>query len=55
MSETNRECGVQYERPGGRERGDRIVDCDLRIGHEGPHEETETGSRWMDRVIEEAK
>lgn len=46
MSQVSRACGAQYERPGGRERGDRIVNCDLGIGHEGEHEETETGSRW---------
>jgi len=39
-------CGVEYTRPGGRQPGDRIVRCDLTRGHDGDHEETDTGSTW---------
>ncbi len=39
-------CGNQYERQGGRQRGDRIVCCDLLIGHPGDHEEIDTGNTW---------
>jgi hypothetical protein len=41
-------CGMRYVRPGGEERGDRIVRCTKSAGHDGDgwHEETETGSRW---------
>lgn len=32
-------CGAEYERAGGRLRGDRVVRCNLPFGHVGDHEE----------------
>lgn len=43
---SNPPCGAEYIRPGGRQRGDRIVRCDLPAGHTGAHEEIDTGSLW---------
>jgi hypothetical protein len=43
--ETGR-CDAQYERPGGRERGDRIVRCSMPKGHEGTHYEGATEAEW---------
>jgi hypothetical protein len=40
------QCPDQYERAGGRERGDRIVHCHLSVGHRGPHIELDTDSTW---------
>lgn len=42
-------CDIEYPRPGGRQRGDRIVRCDLPRGHHGDHCETDTGSMWHAR------
>jgi hypothetical protein len=42
----SRICAAEYQRPGGRQHGDRIVRCDLLTGHDGDHEETATGSTW---------
>lgn len=42
----NQRCRDEYERPGGREHGDRIVKCHLKPGHRGEHEEAETGITW---------
>lgn len=39
-------CGYEYIRPGGRQRGDRIVKCGLWASHDGPHEEDGTGNTW---------
>lgn len=39
-------CTAQYERPGGRQPGDRIVECALPAGHHGEHEEADTEVRW---------
>lgn len=45
---TGRECGATYERPSGRERGDRIIRCGLNAGHDSPHLELETAVAWVD-------
>jgi hypothetical protein len=42
-------CRSEYERPGGRNRGDRIVRCHLPDGHPGEHEEADTEATWTDR------
>jgi hypothetical protein len=39
-------CTARYERPGGRESGDRIVACHRPAGHPGDHEEADTGVTW---------
>lgn len=40
-------CGARYERPGGDERGDRIVRCNRGAGHAPEdHVEIATGNRW---------
>lgn len=39
-------CPARYERPGGREPGDRIVACHLQAGHPGEHEEADTEVTW---------
>jgi len=39
-------CGDQYERPGGREPGDRIVECGKLAGHKGEHQEEDTEVAW---------
>jgi hypothetical protein len=39
-------CLARYERPGGRERGDRIVRCHLSADHSGEHEEADTEVKW---------
>lgn len=44
MAET--ECRAQYQRPGGRQPGDRIVHCHLPAGHPGEHEEADTEVTW---------
>lgn len=44
--EETRRCRVEYERPGGREHGDRIVRCHLPAGHPGEHEEDGTEVTW---------
>lgn len=41
-------CPAQYQRPGGRELGDRIVECHLVDCHAGDHEEAGTGFAWSD-------
>lgn len=38
-------CDAQYE-PRRRERGQRLVLCDLARGHDGDHQETDTGHTW---------
>lgn len=43
-------CPARYERPGGREPGDRIVACHLQAGHSGEHEEADTEVTWVDDV-----
>lgn len=43
-------CGDQYGRHGGRQRGDRIVECDRPAGHDGLHEESATWSTWPDHA-----
>lgn len=43
-------CTSQYERPGGREQGDRVVECHLSAGHSGRHAEVGTGISWSDAV-----
>lgn len=45
-SETFRQCRAEYERPGGREHGDRIVRCGKVLGHLGDHEEVDGGATW---------
>lgn len=45
-SETFSECRAEYERRGGRERGDRIVRCGKALGHRGDHEEADGGATW---------
>jgi len=45
-STIDRRCGSEYTRPGGRERGDRIVRCHLAPGHPGEHEEADTEVTW---------
>lgn len=42
-------CTAQYERPGGRQPGDRIVRCHLQAGHPGEHEEDGTEVTWQDQ------
>jgi hypothetical protein len=39
-------CRSEYERAGGRNRGDRIVRCHLPDGHPGEHEEADTEIQW---------
>lgn len=39
-------CESEYKRPGGRQRGDRIVRCHLERGHSGHHEEADTEVTW---------
>lgn len=40
-------CGARYERPGGAERGDRIVRCSLPADHRDQnHQEEDTGAAW---------
>ena len=39
-------CGAQYTRPGGRQRGDRLVVCDRPAEHEDAHMETATETTW---------
>lgn len=46
MSDTFRQCRAEYERPGGREHGDRIVRCGKVLGHRGDHEEADGGATW---------
>ena len=46
MSDTSRQCRAEYERPGGREHGDRIVRCGKVLGHRGDHEEADGGATW---------
>lgn len=41
-------CRAEYERPGGRQHGDRIVRCHLLAGHPGEHEEANTEVTWID-------
>lgn len=41
-------CPATYERPGGRDRGDRIVRCHLPPGHPYEHEEDGTDVTWDD-------
>jgi hypothetical protein len=41
-------CPARWERPGGRQRGDRLVACHLQSGHEGEHEEEGTDVTWTD-------
>lgn len=43
-------CRAEYTPPGGRQRGDRLVLCDLPRGHDGEHEETDTEVRWISPV-----
>lgn len=43
---SNPVCGAEYVRAGGRQPGDRTVRCDLPAGHDGGHEDTDTGSMW---------
>ena len=45
-------CGIQYRRPGGPQPGDRIVRCQLDAGHEGDHEEVDTGSKWPSGIAD---
>lgn len=45
-SETFRQCHDEYERPGGRDRGDRIVRCGKVLDHLGDHEEVDGGATW---------
>jgi hypothetical protein len=42
-----RTCPNEYTRPGGRQRGDRIVRCHLPAGHTGEHEEADTERTWL--------
>lgn len=39
-------CLHQYERPGGRRHGDRVVECRQWAGHPDDHEEADTGFTW---------
>jgi len=41
-------CRAEYQRPGGRQHGDRIVRCHLLAGHSGEHMEANTGATWTD-------
>lgn len=43
---TVKQCNSQYERQGGRQPGDRIVECDRARNHDGNHRESLTGSWW---------
>jgi hypothetical protein len=45
------QCTAEYERPGGRQRGDRIVRCHLQAGHPGEHEEDGTDVTWIDTPV----
>lgn len=45
-------CTAQYQRPGGREPGDRAVDCHLPAGHLGAHQEADTEFAWNDPPAE---
>jgi hypothetical protein len=40
-------CPARYEREGGRDPGDRIVECHLEAGHPGEHEEEGTEVTWL--------
>lgn len=46
------ECRAQYQRPGGRQPGDRIVRCARPTGHDGAHEEPD-GAAWEDLPAEQ--
>lgn len=50
---TDRICPARYERPGGRERGDRIVKCHLPAGHPGEHEEVDTEVTWSHHRLDD--
>jgi hypothetical protein len=39
-------CSNRYQRPGGAQRGDRIVKCSLPACHLGDHEEEPGGNTW---------
>lgn len=39
-------CDAKYERPGGREHGDRIVRCGRANGHDGLHREFDDAPEW---------
>jgi len=55
-STVDRRCGSEYTRPGGRERGDRIIRCHLAHGHPGEHEEADTEVTWRtDYVPDESR
>lgn len=45
-------CPATYERPTGRERGDRLVECHLQAGHPGEHEEACTDATWINEAEE---
>lgn len=39
-------CGHRYERPGGRQHGDRMVTCDRPRNHDGDHLESAIEVTW---------
>jgi hypothetical protein len=43
-------CPEIYEREGGREPGDRLVECHLQAGHPGEHEEAGTDVTWLNEA-----
>jgi hypothetical protein len=45
------QCGDEYERLGGRERGDRIVRCGMASGHAGRHREMVGGPPWDPKPV----
>ncbi len=48
-------CPATYERPAGRERGDRLVECHLQAGHSGEHKEDGTDVTWINDEEESAQ